>query len=189
MTDDEDALVEDLLRIAQQLERDRAEPLAALEALERVQKLCDSERGTRRALAEVAVGFLRAMTRGTGGKQALAVYRFLQNDFEGHHREFLRKTCSATGAWKSEAEPAGVQELLSEGVLFEADGRYLVRRSMRSAVQEAADPVAFRLSSWVERSCLEASVTKDPAAYLAGRIGCTREEANDYLRRHPLKPW
>lgn len=191
MTREEDAFIEELLGIAKQLERDHAEPLAALVALERVQEIADSESGTKLALAQVAVGFLYAMTRGAGGKRAVAIHRFLQNDPKGHLREFLRKTCSATGAWKSEKtdeiEQAGLPRLLLEGVLFESEGRYLVTRSMRPVVQEAVDPIVFRMATWVERARLEASTDDDPVAYVVGQIGCTRDEARDYLRRFPLK--
>lgn len=183
-------MIESLLRIAEQLTRDCAlgpNYVALHEALGAVRQISDSERGVKRALAEVAEGFLRMQLRGHTGRRDLFVHRFLRaDDIKGSRRALLRAALSANGC----APPPTValtDELLDEGVLRRGlEGRLWVTRDMRRCVQDAVDPPVMKHWEWMHTVREQAAGTADPVSTIAGNLGCTRDEAQDHLRRFPL---
>ena len=72
------------------------------------------------------------------------------------------------------------------------DGKDRVLPSARRMVQTAVDPLHFRVWQWVETAREEVRQRehnrKDNAKILAGKIGCTVDEARDHLDRFPLRP-
>jgi len=195
---EEDALVEKLLQIAKRLKSEDggADPIAAIEALREVREIADSSAGTLRALAEVAEGFLRVIARGEGSDRAMAVYRFIRecDADDGRARATLRSVLSAHGLGiviNGEAAPSFL-DLFKTAVLVKgSDDKYRVMPSVRRMVQNAVDPLHFRMWQWVEDARDEVGRRehnrKDNAKILAGKIGCTVDEARDYLQRFPLK--
>lgn len=186
LADDESDLVEHLIGLAMKLTRDQylGPNRAALhDALDQVRTLADGSSHVKLALAQVAEAFLRMHLRGYTGKLEVLVYRFLEPDASGVRRGLLRDSLSAVGSTVCPAD-----HLVTEGVLYQsADGKYRVRPSMRDAVRDAVEPPVLRHWEWMERIRKEASTEDDPVVALAGRLGCTRNEAADHLRRFPLK--
>jgi hypothetical protein len=183
------ALAEKLVAIAQ----DVTEPLAVLDALDRVREIANTAKGERRALAEVAEAFLRVLARGHAGREALAVHRFLKSHPKTGHG-FLRETLTTSGLFAEELKDGERLALIDSGVLTQRGERLSaslhVTQRARVLVRDASDPLLFRLWTHVESARAEAineCLDDDEAVeVIAGRLGCTLAEARDHLHRWPL---
>jgi len=193
MTDD-DALAERLVAIAMRLQaHDPADDLTeALGDLAEVSEVADTASGPSRALAEVAEAFLRVITRGAGGPDAAAVHGFLRVHLDSGFT-ILRQALTVDGVGIGDglkADPA-MQLLLTRAILEEVrPGHFRVNRpSARKLVRNALAPLHLRLWEQVQHARAETggSERQGQAKALAGRLGCTLAEAEDHLRRFPLR--
>jgi len=196
VTDEDAAFTEELVTLAYQVERGaREDHVATLEALDRVRKIADSARGTRRALAEVAEAFLRAMSHGHGGQDAFAVHRFIREYQDGGVR-VLDQSTSAAGAVVGDGlkSTPTFRALVDLGVLIAVESeenRYRVSPRSRPLVRDAVAPLHFRSWRAVQEARAEAAMLRsEPERILAlcGALGCTVVEALVHLRTFPIEP-
>lgn len=184
--DGEEYLVVDrLLDIALRLTRDQylgADRVLLAAALEEVEEIASSRSHVQRALAEVASAFLRMQLRGHCGKREVSAYRFLQGDESGIKRAMLRAALSVAGSHDV------TDNLVNDGIVRQdADGRYRVYPGLRAAIRDLVEPPVLRHWEMMEEARAQAACSSDPVVDLAGRLGCTRHEAADHLRRFPLR--
>lgn len=194
---DLDELAEALVAVAQSARKlsdnDRIVELADL--LSTVRSAADEATGPSLALLEVSEAFLRALARTDLGKAEIALRRFAMAQSDGG-AAILRPLAEGRPLETEGLEALGDagRDLINVGVLRALPGgkTFDLRPSLRALARDLVEPVAFRMWRRVDAARGMAGIGRmnptQTAAYLAGELGVTTQQAAGYLRSSPLTP-
>jgi len=188
MTDTK-STTEHLLRVARTVvtafKRDDHVSVAAM--YDTLAKEGDSMSGDVLRLYDVAQAFLRAILRDHVGVSAVAVREFLFSFRQLDGRALLRTALQSSGVRMPFPHASMANYLVDKGVFRRlGDDHYDVLPSRRDMVREMVDPHSVQIWFSVERVRAMARKSTEPILVVAGQLGCTLEEAADFLKRAPL---